>query len=183
MPVNALSAGMLHHEQRSFRIRSGSPRQTEWLARRISRLCGNAGALLLSGEIGSGKTVFARAFIRTRLSEHGIEDEIPSPTYTLVQTYHAGSAEIWHVDLYRLTSHLETVELGLDDAIDRALCLIEWPERLGKTGFAEGHSISFRAEASDEYARVIAIATRHRKLADFLSSLDGEIPPKPAGTC
>lgn len=86
--------------------------------------------LLLSGPIGAGKSYFARALIRSLLADHGLVEDIPSPTYTLVQTYLAGDLEIWHCDLYRLCSEDEIHELGLYDAMSTSLCLIEWPEKL-----------------------------------------------------
>lgn len=84
--------------------------------------------LLLEGPIGAGKSHLARALIRERL---GRFEDIPSPTFTLVQTYDAGDVEIWHADLYRLTHPDEVLELGLEDAFSRAICLVEWPDRLG----------------------------------------------------
>jgi tRNA threonylcarbamoyladenosine biosynthesis protein TsaE len=83
---------------------------------------------LLRGQIGSGKSALARAFIRTLL---GPDTEVPSPTFTLVQTYDYNDLEIWHADLYRLGDAQEAVELGLTDAFNDHICLIEWPELLG----------------------------------------------------
>lgn len=88
-------------------------------------------ALLLEGPIGAGKTHFARALIQARLRAAGREEDVPSPTYTLVQTYTDGTAEIWHADLYRLTGPGEAAELGLDEAFRDAIVLVEWPDRLG----------------------------------------------------
>lgn len=85
--------------------------------------------LLLSGPIGAGKTHFARRLIRSRLGHY---EDVPSPTFTLVQTYQA-DVEIWHADLYRLSHPDEAMELGLDAAFDTAICLVEWPDRLGKS--------------------------------------------------
>lgn len=104
---------------------------TDRLARTFAGRCGKGDVLLLSGPIGAGKTHFARALIRARL---GAEIEIPSPTFTLVQTYEddtSAGCDIWHADLYRLSHSDEVIELGLQAAFDNALCLIEWPDRLG----------------------------------------------------
>lgn len=84
--------------------------------------------ILLDGPIGAGKTHFARAAIQSVLDQ---PEDVPSPTFTLVQTYPGRHGEIWHCDLYRLGSAAEIDELGLLDAFDMAICLIEWPDRLG----------------------------------------------------
>lgn len=95
-----------------------------WFASRL-----RAGDVVaLDGPIGAGKTHFARALIRARL---GYDEDVPSPTFTLIQTYDA-DVELWHADLYRLTHPDEVLELGLDEAFHRAICLIEWPERMGR---------------------------------------------------
>ncbi len=86
--------------------------------------------LLLEGSVGAGKTHFARAFIQARLARLDLREDVPSPTFTLVQTYEA-DCEIWHADLYRLNHPDELCELGLEEAFDQAICLIEWPDRLG----------------------------------------------------
>ncbi len=82
--------------------------------------------LLLEGPIGAGKTHFARALIQAQL---GCDEPVPSPSYTLVQTYAGTPHEIWHADLYRLSDPSEIAELGLDDAMVEAICLVEWPDR------------------------------------------------------
>jgi tRNA threonylcarbamoyladenosine biosynthesis protein TsaE len=101
---------------------------TEALGRRLADLARPGDAILLEGPIGAGKSCLARAFIRARL---GREEEVPSPTFTLVQVYEAQGTEIWHADLYRVTHPDEVWELGLDDAFASAICLVEWPDRLG----------------------------------------------------
>ncbi len=95
-----------------------------WLA---DRLC-PGDTVLLSGPVGAGKTHLARALIHQAT---GSLQDVPSPSFTLVQTYDTPGCEIWHADLYRLTQPDEVTELGLDDAFGRAICLVEWPDRLG----------------------------------------------------
>ncbi|NPD14276.1 tRNA (adenosine(37)-N6)-threonylcarbamoyltransferase complex ATPase subunit type 1 TsaE [Xinfangfangia sp. D13-10-4-6] len=84
--------------------------------------------VLLSGPVGAGKSHLARAAIRAMA---GAEIDVPSPTFTLVQTYETEVAEVWHADLYRLSDASEIEELGLSAAIGHDILLIEWPDRLG----------------------------------------------------
>lgn len=86
-------------------------------------------AILLEGDLGAGKSHLARSLIRARTGDAALD--VPSPTFTLVQTYDAGEVEIWHADLYRLSGPWEVDETGLFDAFETAICLVEWPDRLG----------------------------------------------------
>ncbi|NWG46096.1 MAG: tRNA (adenosine(37)-N6)-threonylcarbamoyltransferase complex ATPase subunit type 1 TsaE [Alphaproteobacteria bacterium] len=99
---------------------------TELLGRRIAATLKRGDLVTLSGELGAGKTTLARAMIRTRA---GVLIEVPSPTFTLVQTYPETDPEIWHADLYRLDRPGEVDELGLGEALDAAAVIVEWPER------------------------------------------------------
>ena len=102
--------------------------QTAALARRLGEVLVEGDTVLLSGDVGAGKTHFARALIQSLLAT---PEDVPSPTFTLVQVYDAASGtEIWHADLYRLSDPSETEELGLTEAMEQAICLIEWPDRL-----------------------------------------------------
>lgn len=104
--------------------------------------------ILLHGSIGAGKSHFARSLIQTRL---GRAEDVPSPTFTLVQTYQA-DIEIWHADLYRLSHPDEVLELGLDAAFDGAISLIEWPDRLGR--FAPTGTIELQFSQSGDGRKV-----------------------------
>ena len=101
---------------------------TAALAARISALAATGDIIALKGDLGAGKTTFARHFIRAC----GSAEEVPSPTFTLVQVYEVGDAAIWHFDLYRIKSPEEAWELGIEDAFAEGISLIEWPERLGR---------------------------------------------------
>ena len=85
--------------------------------------------IALEGALGAGKSVLARGIIQAACPA---EDDIPSPTFTLVQTYEPDDLPlIMHFDLYRLQTPEESLELGIEDAFIDAICLIEWPQRLG----------------------------------------------------
>ena len=104
---------------------------TTALARRIAALCRAGDVLALDGDFGTGKTTFARAFIRARCTA---AEEVPSPTFTLVQAYPAaeeGDAAVYHFDLFRLRTADEAIDLGIEDALAEGISLIEWPQRLG----------------------------------------------------
>lgn len=81
----------------------------------------------LTGGLGAGKTTLVRGMIQSVMG--GID--VPSPTYTLVQTYDMPEFELWHCDMYRLERPEDGYELGLMDAFEEAVCLIEWPDKLG----------------------------------------------------
>ena len=101
---------------------------TQALGAKLAELARPGDVVALSGDLGAGKTTLARAFVR-RLA--GADEEVPSPTFTLVQSYDTAAGTVWHFDLYRLEAPDEALELGLDDAFADGISLIEWPERLG----------------------------------------------------
>lgn len=132
-----------------------NPDATDALGRRLAGAARPGDVILLDGQIGAGKSCLARAFIRARL---GSTEEVPSPTFTLVQTYEAEGGEIWHADLYRLTHPDEVWELGLDDAFETAICLVEWPDRLGV--HVPPDALRIRLEAKGEGRRAVVSGGR-----------------------
>jgi tRNA threonylcarbamoyladenosine biosynthesis protein TsaE len=101
---------------------------TARLGAALARLLEAGDVVALEGDLGAGKTAFARALIRELT---GRDEEVPSPTFTLVQTYEAPDFDIWHFDLYRLEKPEDAFELGIEDAMADGVSLIEWPDRLG----------------------------------------------------
>lgn len=95
----------------------------------LARVLRPSDVVALEGDLGSGKTALARAIVQAML---GPEEEVPSPTFTLVQTYDMPSGEtIWHFDLYRLDRSDDVFELGFEESLTEGIVLIEWPQRLG----------------------------------------------------
>lgn len=101
---------------------------TRLIAAQLAGVLSPGDVIALDGTLGAGKTAFARALINAL---PGPAEDVPSPTFTLVQTYTRGDLDIWHFDLYRLEDPDEAYELGIEDAFADAVSLIEWPDRLG----------------------------------------------------
>lgn len=102
--------------------------ETHSLAWKIADCLQPRDVILLKGDLGAGKTTLAKDIITSLVPEI---TSIPSPTFTLSQTYDTPKGEVWHYDLYRLKNSEEVLELGIDEAFASGICLIEWPERLG----------------------------------------------------
>lgn len=98
----------------------------ESFARILADLAKPRDVILLYGDLGMGKTVFSRAFVQALTSP---DEDVPSPTFTLVQLYDTDKGTIWHFDLYRLKQPDEVYELGFEEALSDGISLIEWPER------------------------------------------------------
>jgi len=115
----------------SFTVDLANEAATYRLVRDVAALIEAGDMVTLSGDLGAGKTTFARAFIRYVAGDDTIE--VPSPTFTLTQTYTLPRFSLVHTDLYRLSGPAELTELGFDDATESVVTLLEWPDRA--TGF------------------------------------------------
>ena len=127
---------------------------TAQLAQDIAMVAEPDWVIRLEGDLGAGKTTFARAFIRTLADDPKLD--IPSPTYTLVQRYEEADPVVLHADLYRLSDPSEMVELGLDDPDDKAIRLVEWPQNAGEGAFPGAVTVSLVLR--DEAARIADVS-------------------------
>lgn len=124
----------------------------------------------LAGALGVGKTTFARAFINAIARRGGaLEEEVPSPTFTLVQTYELPDMIISHFDLYRIERSDEILELGLDDAIADGVVLIEWPGRLG--GLLPANLLELVLNAGSNWDERVAEMTGYGDWAERLAGI------------
>lgn len=139
------------------------------LAEYLAPLLAAGDVILLEGPIGAGKSHFCRCLIRARLLAEDRLEDIPSPTFTLVQTYALDDVEIWHSDLFRLTSEDEATELGLQEAFDQAICLVEWPDRLGRSVPAQAMLITLSPSAHSDARQAVFYASDPR----WAGRLDG----------
>ena len=152
---------------RSARRILSSPDDTAALARTLGTFLRSGDVLLLDGPIGAGKSHFARALIQ---SLQDVPEDVPSPTFTLVQVYDTRAGEIWHADLYRLSNPDHCVELGLTEAFDSAICLIEWPDRLEELVPRNALKIRFDPGPAED-ARALTLAWTNPRWDMLLSEL------------
>jgi tRNA threonylcarbamoyl adenosine modification protein YjeE len=121
---------------------------TRALGARIAKALRAGDTVALAGDLGAGKTTLARAI----LAELGVDEAVPSPTFTLVQNYATPHLAISHYDLYRLKSGREMEELGLDEALQQGAALIEWPEHAEGRLPEERLTVELRSERDERRA-------------------------------
>ncbi len=146
-----------------------TPDATARLAQRLGALLRPGDCLLLDGPIGAGKTHFSRHMVQSLMD---LPEDVPSPTFTLVQTYDTRAGELWHADLYRLSSPEEIEELGLGEAMETAICLIEWPDRLGPLTPPDALRLRFAPIDADEDSRHLTLSWSAPRWTVLLAQLD-----------
>ena len=132
-----------------------SPAATEEFGRRLASLLRPGDIVALEGDLGAGKTTLARGIL------HGLghEGEVASPTFPIVVPYDELRVPAWHVDLYRIESPAELEELALEEALDHAALLIEWPERLGAALWPESLRLGLRRDGEGARALTAIVPT------------------------
>jgi len=108
--------------------------------------------IALEGDLGAGKTTLARAILRSL----GVTEDVPSPTFTLVQLYETPDLTVRHYDLYRIENANEIAELGIDEAVEDGVALVEWPERAD--GRLPGELLHVGLRATDANARMASLS-------------------------
>ena len=145
----------------------------ETLAGSFSALVEPGDLIALTGDLGAGKTTFARAFIRAVLDDDYAE--VPSPTFTLVQAYEAPEYEIFHTDLYRIHEPDEVYDLGLDDERSSSVLLVEWPDRMPDDWWQDALNISLKrpigAATGEDEARIVQFSSDAEHWKDRLKGL------------
>ncbi|CAN5137546.1 tRNA (adenosine(37)-N6)-threonylcarbamoyltransferase complex ATPase subunit type 1 TsaE [soil metagenome] len=135
-------------------LRLPTPADTAALGARIAALLQPGDAVCLEGPLGAGKSVLARGLVRALTSA---DEEVPSPTFTLVQLYEGAAFPVSQLDLYRLKTPDEAWELGIDEALVTGAVVIEWPQRLGGALPPDRLEIELRADPAAADARLARI--------------------------
>ncbi len=139
---------------------------TENLARSLAEISRVGDVWALFGTLGMGKSVLSRAFVKKLTAA----SEVPSPTFTLVQTYSAPEFEIYHYDLYRLKSPEEIWELNIEEAVYTGVCLIEWPEKMG--AYLPKNIFKVNIAAMPDGGRKIAITVNSKDKSERLQAME-----------
>jgi tRNA threonylcarbamoyl adenosine modification protein YjeE len=127
---------------------------TRRLGAALSRQLAIGDVVALHGDLGAGKTELARAVIRAASGEPDLT--VPSPTFTLAETYDTARGPVWHFDLYRLDSPEQVWELGFEEALSGGISLIEWPERMGSLLPAQRLDVTLSIQGGEARSAMLA---------------------------
>ena len=148
-----------------FEFISNSEEDTKKLAKKVADVAKIRDVFALYGTLGMGKSVFSRAFIQHLTAA----DDVPSPTFTLLQIYEAKDFDIYHYDMYRIKSPEEVFELGIEDAFYQGVSLIEWPEKMER--YLPSHAIKIEILPLGENSRRILISCENSDQLRRLKSI------------
>ncbi len=134
----------------------------------------NSDVVFLSGQVGAGKTEFARQVIKAKATkEKLVLEEVSSPTFSLVQNYDFQHCKISHIDLYRVSSEVELFELGIPDIFDNQITLLEWPEVLAKIKLSRYVNIKIQESKNLKDCRNVKIEFFGHRWDDLSGALLG----------
>ena len=150
--------GAVTGEEEVWRLPLPDETATAALGRLVAEILKAGDLVALQGGLGSGKTALARHVIRALAGDAALE--VPSPTFTLVQTYDTPAGQVAHADLYRLASPAELVEIGFDDTAEQAITLLEWPEQAGPGLPADRLDVRLALDPDRPEARVAELVGR-----------------------
>ena len=156
-------------DMKSLKIISNSPLETIKIAKNFAKLLKTGDIVVLTGELGAGKTKFTEGF----LSYYNLEDEISSPTFNIVNEYQTPSSTIYHFDVYRLADIDEFYAIGGDEYFDKGICLIEWGEQIEDALPLEYIKINFDKNELDDNCRTLnfeAVGKKYEATLDQFQS-------------
>ena len=138
---------------KNYTFKSNSENETKEFAKKFASKLNKGDVLVLSGDLGSGKTKFTEGF----LSYFGLEDEISSPTFTIVNEYNKNGINIYHFDVYRLEDSSEFYAIGGDEYFEKGICIIEWGELIEDALPKKYIKIDFSRNSENENERILNV--------------------------
>lgn len=150
-----------------MKLVSHSENETKEIAKKIAKELKNGDVIILSGDLGSGKTKFTEGF----LSYYGLENEISSPTFTIVNEYKKGDINIYHFDVYRIEELDEFYAIGGEEYFSKGICVIEWGEIIEQIVPKEHIKITFERNFEKENVRTLNIEAYGKKYEEIISKL------------
>ncbi len=140
-------------KRKNFKIVSNSEDETKNFAKKFAKELKKGDVVVLSGELGSGKTKFVEGF----LNNFNLQNEISSPTFNIVNEYSNDNVTIYHFDVYRLADSSEFYEIGGEEFFEKGICLIEWGEIISDALPKSYIEISFERDENIENKRILNI--------------------------
>ena len=151
----------------NFQFSSNSEIETRAFAKKLAKKLKKGDIVVLTGELGSGKTKFVEGF----LSNFGLENEISSPTFTIVNEYDTPDFPIYHFDVYRLEDASEFYEIGGEEYFENGICIIEWGEIIQDAIPKDYIHIQFDRNDVDDNTRILNITSYGEKYDELLNKL------------
>lgn len=148
-------------------IESNNEQETKSLGKKIAKYMKKGDIIVLSGELGSGKTKFVEGF----LSFYNLQDEISSPTFTIVNEYINENTSIFHFDVYRLSDSSEFYAIGGEEYFEKGICLIEWGELISDILPKNRIDIKFKRDTMNSDKRFIDIIFQGDKYETLINNL------------
>ena len=157
-----------------FLFKNQNSSEVALIAQKLSKVLEIGDILLLKGPIGAGKSFFARCIINEFFKKFNIFEDIPSPSFSLIQTYDNIKPKFCHVDLYRMSFSSELEEIGLDNIYENFVSIIEWPERLGTKKPNRYIKIRFIYDENvndERHLKISLIDIKSKKIFNWLQDL------------
>lgn len=151
----------------SFQFISKSEQSTKNFAKSLASQLKSKDIIVLTGNLGSGKTKFTEGI----LTYFGLENEISSPTFTIVNEYNKDDINIYHFDVYRLEDSSEFYEIGGDEYFENGICIIEWGELIEDALPKDYLHITFNKDENDENIRILNIDFNSEKWRDYFENI------------
>ena len=154
-----------------LKIISNSDLDTIKIAKTLAKFLTTGDTVILTGELGAGKTKFTEGF----LSYYNLQDEISSPTFNIVNEYKTPFSTIYHFDVYRLFDINEFYEIGGEEYFDKGICLIEWGEQIEDALPLELIKVVFEKNVENDTSRILSFEAVGKKYETILDKLQSEL--------